>query len=104
MHPDKNILDFTNPNILHLNYLSLSKEPYFECVGQVDETKAENYDSRYCTADLSLYKKFEELASQENLLLQSQLVRAEIFTSDFDPDANIGNATGVTGFPQVDYD
>jgi hypothetical protein len=46
IHPDFNIVDFDLPDVLHLNYMSLSKKPFFDCIAEVDQSKAGVSDSR----------------------------------------------------------
>jgi hypothetical protein len=46
IHPDFNIIDFDLPDTLHLNFMTLSKKPFFNCIAEVDEKKAERSDSR----------------------------------------------------------
>ena len=35
LHPDKSIMDFDSPEMTRLNYLTLSKEPFFDCLDEV---------------------------------------------------------------------
>jgi hypothetical protein len=61
LNPSKNILDLSNDDMVRINYKTLNKLPYFECLEetQIHLDEGKRTDARFCTADHGLYNKYE---------------------------------------------